>query len=410
MRTPAALLAVAAVAACARPGPPPSLIEEPELRVGLTVGRDSVVLGGDGELVLTEDAARPTPVGTIPAGQRWWVVADTGGVRLLRPDGTRSARLGRVVAVNLSEGRFVMVNGRRYRGRATVYRDAVGITAVNVVPLESYVAGVIGRELGPRRPEEFEALVAQAVVSRTYALRNRGRWSTLGFDAQADVRDQTYVGVAGEGPAVWDAVRRTAGRVLRYHGQLIDAYFHSTCGYRTVPAEDAFRTVGRRPYLRSVSDDAGGGRFYCQQSPRFRWREEWDASELRTILSRTLASHTDFTAGGMPRVRDVEVTRITRSGRVSELRIAFGRGDVRVPGYEVRDVLRRPDRPLWSAAFQLQVTHGAGEVTRLVASGAGSGHGVGMCQWGAIGRARAGQGHEHILRTYYPGTSIDRIY
>jgi stage II sporulation protein D len=378
--------------------------------VGLAVGRDSVALGGDGELVLTADAARPTPLGTIAAATRWWAVPDTGGVRLVRPDGTRSARVGRVVAVNLSEGRFVMVNGRRYRGRAVVYRDAQGVTAVNVVPLESYVAGVIGHELGPRRAGEQEALLAQAIVSRTYALRNRGRWGTLGFDAHSDVRDQTYLGVAAEAPAVWEAVRRTGGRVLRYQGELIDAYYHSTCGHRTVPAEDAFRTVGRRPYLRSVSDAAGGGRYYCGQSPRFRWREEWGGTELRAILSRTLAPHADFEAGGMPRVRDVEVTRTTRAGRVAELRIAFARGEVRVPGYEVRDVLRRPDRPLWSAAFQLQVTHAAGEVTRLVATGAGSGHGVGMCQWGAIGRARAGQDHGRILETYYPGTRVDRIY
>ena len=407
---PVALVGLIVAAACGRPAPAPSLAEEPELRVGLAVGRDSVALGGDGELVLTEDGARPTPVGTIAAGTRWWVVPDTGGVRLVRPDGTRSPRLGRVIAVNLSERRFVMVNGRRYRGRAAVYRDAVGVTAVNVVPLEGYVAGVIGHELGPRRPEEAEALLAQAIVSRTYALRNRGRWTTLGFDAQSDVRDQTYLGVAAETPAVWEAVRRTGGRVLRYRGELIDAYYHSTCGHRTVPAEDAFRTVGHRPYLRSVSDAAGGGRYYCQQSPRFRWREEWDGTELRAILSRTLAPRADFAAGGMPRVRDVAVTRTTRSGRVSELRIAFARGDVRVPGYEVRDVLRRPDRPLWSAAFQVQVTRSAGEVTRLVAAGAGSGHGVGMCQWGAIGRARAGQDHGRILGTYYPGTRVDRIY
>ena len=407
---PVAVLALVVAAACARPAAEPSLAEEPELRVGLAVGRDSVTLGGDGELVLTADGARPTPLGTIPAGTRWWVVPDTGGVRLVRPDGSRSSRIGRVIAVNLSEGRFLMVNGRRYRGRATAYRDAQGVTAVNVVPLESYVAGVIGHELGPRRAGEEEALLAQAIVSRTYALRNRGRWSTLGFDAHADVRDQTYLGVAAEAPLVWEAVRRTGGRVLRYRGALIDAYYHSTCGRRTVPAEDAFRTVGERPYLRSVSDAAGGDRYYCDRSPRYRWREEWDGTALRAILSRTLAARVDFEAGGMPRVRDVEVTRTTRAGRVAELRIAFARGEVRVPGYEVRDVLRRPDRPLWSAAFQLEVARAGGEVTRLVATGAGSGHGVGMCQWGAIGRARAGQDHRHILETYYPGTRVDRIY
>jgi stage II sporulation protein D len=406
---PVVFLSLLVAGACAR-APAPPLAEEPELRVGLGVGRDSVALGGDGELLLTMDGARPEPIGTIAAGTRWWVVPDTGGVRLRRPDGSRSARLGRVVAVNVTEGRFVMVNGLRYRGRAAVYRDAVGVTVVNMVPLEGYLAGVIGQELGPRRPEEREALLAQAIVSRTFALRNRGRWSALGFDAHADIRDQMYAGVAGETPAVWEAVRRTGGRVVRYHGDLIDAYFHSTCGARTVPSEDAFRTVGRRPYLRSVSDGAGGGRYYCERSPRFRWREEWDGTELRAILSRTLAPHADFEAGGMPRVRDVVVTSTTRSGRVSELRIEFSRGDVRIPGYDVRNVLRRPDRPLWSSAFQLEVTRAGGEVTRLVAAGAGSGHGVGLCQWGAIGRARAGQDHEHILQTYYPGTTVDRIY
>jgi stage II sporulation protein D len=400
---------VLAVAACPRPAPEAALPEEPELRIGLAVGRDSVALGGDGELLLT-DEARGVPLGTIAAGRRWWAVADTGGLRLVRADGTRSPRLARVVAVNLTEGRFVMAAGRRYRGRVAVSRDAAGLTVVNQVATESYLAGVIGHELGNRRPEEREALLAQAIVSRTYALRNRGRWATLGFDAHADVRDQVYTGVSGETPAAWDALRRTTGRVLRYHGDLIDAFFHSTCGFRTASAEEAFRAVGGRPYLRPVSDAAGGGRYYCEQSPRFRWREEWDGSALRAILSRTLAPYADFSAGGMPPLRNVEVAQRTPSGRVRELRIAFAHGDVRVPGHAVRDVLRSAERPLWSAAFQLHVTRSGGEVTKLVAAGAGSGHGVGMCQWGAIGRARAGQNHRRILETYYPGTRVDRIY
>lgn len=403
------LAAVGVVAACPKPARPPTLAAEPEIRVGLSVGRDSVALGGDGELLLTDEGAG-APAGTIPAGGQWWVVADRGGVRVVRPDGSRSAPLGRVAAVNLTEGRFLMVNGRRYRGRATLYRDAVGVTVVNHVSLESYVAGVVGHEIGTRRADEREAVIAQAIVSRTYALRNRGRWTTLGFDAQADVRDQVYTGVGGETAVVWDAVRRSAGRVLRYRGAVIDAFFHSTCGYRTASAEEAFRTVGRRPYLRSVSDAAGGGRYYCELSPRFRWREEWDGPALRTILSRTLAPYADLAGGGVSRVRDLAVARTTASGRVAELRVAVGSADVRVPGFEVRDVLRAGERPLWSAAFQLHVTRVDGEVTHVVAAGAGSGHGVGMCQWGAIGRARAGQEHARILTTYYPGTTLDRVY
>ncbi len=408
---PAVALTVLAglVAACPKQVPEPAPGTEPELRVGLAVGRDSVMLGGDGELVVTDEARR-TPIGAIAAGSRWLVVPDTGGLRLIRSDGTRTPRLGRIVAVNLSEGRFAMVGARRYRGRLTLYRDAIGVTVVNEVPLESYVAGVIGQELGPRRPEDAEALAAQAILSRTYGMRNRGRWTTLGFDVHSDVRDQVYAGVGAEGPGVWEAVRRSAGRVVRYRGEIIQAFFHSTCGFRTASPEDAFRTVGRRPYLQSVSDAAGSGRYYCEQSPRFRWREEWDGPALRAILSRTLSPYADFTAGGMPRVRDLEVTRTTSSGRVGELRIALAGSDVRVPGYEVREVLRSAERPLWSTAFQLHVTRADDQVARVVVAGAGSGHGVGMCQWGAIGRARAGQDHRRILETYFPGTTVDRIY
>src|SRR5207248_2071351 len=73
-----------------------------------------------------------------------------------------------------------------------------------------------------------------------------------------------------------------------YQGALIEAYFHSTCGSRTAAVEEAFRTARGRPYLRPVSDESGHGHAYCDISPRFRWREEWDAATLRAILSRTL--------------------------------------------------------------------------------------------------------------------------
>ena len=115
--------------------------------------------------------------------------------------------------------------------------------------------------------------------------------------------------------------------------------------------------------------------------------------------------------GGLQRVTDVEVTGTTASGRVGELRIAFEHGDVRVPGSDVRAVLRpRPDQLLGSAAFQLSVTKDGGQVTRVIAAGAGWGHGVGLCQWGAVGRARAGQDYRTILTTYFPGTNVERLY
>src|SRR5207247_1251024 len=200
-----------------RPAAPPLTPgAEPELRVGLLAGARSVTLGGDGggELLLSDDS-NGEPLGSIPAGTRWTVVADTPGVRLVKADGTPGEQRAGISAVNVTEHRFAMANGRRYRGRLNVIRDAAGLTLITPVPVESYLAGVIGGEMGARRPEERQAMLAQAVVSRTFALRNRGRWEPQGFDTWADVRDQVYTGISGETAEVWGALRATRGEVLR---------------------------------------------------------------------------------------------------------------------------------------------------------------------------------------------------
>ncbi|MGE5804113.1 MAG: SpoIID/LytB domain-containing protein [Gemmatimonadota bacterium] len=421
-----------ALAGTGCPGPTqvsPAPGAEPELRIAIAVGGTTASIGGpeSGELFVS-DAASGVPVGSVPAGVRWVVrpdSADPTRLRLIKPppDSTRTDALRGVTVVNVTENRFVVANGRRYRGRITITSGRAGagagggggggggLTLVNRVSLESYVAGVVGPEIGARRTDELNAVLAQAIVSRSFALKNRGRWEAFGFDAYADTRDQVYLGMAVETPQVWDAVRRTAGQVLTYDGQVIDAYFHSTCGFSTAGVDEAFGTTRERPYLRPVSDKSGGGHYYCDISPRFRWREEWDGSELRAILSRTLASVTPLAGDGMQRITDISVTRKTRSDRVGELRIVFERGDIRIPGPDVRTVLRpEAERWLQSTAFQLTVSKTNGEVARLVAAGAGSGHGVGMCQWGAIGRARAGQDYRKILSTYFPGTRIEKIY
>jgi len=406
-------------AACPGGGPRPGSPApgaEPELRIGIAVGGTTASIGGpeSGELFVS-DAASGLAVGSVPAGVRWVVrpdSADPSRLRLIKPDSTRTDALRGIAVVNVTENRFVVANGRRYRGRISITSGrGRGLTLVNRVSLESYVAGVVGPEIGARRTDELNAVLAQAIVSRSFALKNRGRWEAFGFDAYADTRDQVYLGMAVETPQVWDAVRRTAGQVLTYEGQVIDAFFHSTCGLGTAGVDEAFATSRERPYLRPVSDESGGGHYYCDISPRFRWREEWDGSELRAILSRTLASVTPLAGDGMQRITDISVSRKTRSGRVGELRIVFERGDIRIPGPDVRTVLRpEADRWLQSTAFQLTVSKTNGEVTQVVAAGAGSGHGVGMCQWGAIGRARAGQDYRRILSTYFPGTKIEKIY
>jgi len=410
VRRAASLAVLVTAGACVHRGPPPLPGAEPELRVGLADGLSRVSLGGDARILVTDDG-NGTAIASIAAGTRWTVVPEGAGLVLVRPDGGRSGPHRGISAVSATADHFVEADGRRYRGRLNVVRAPTGLLLVNRVPLESYVAAVVGPELGPRRNDELQALDAQAIVSRTFALKNRGRWEAEGFDVTDDTRDQVYGGVAAETPQAWGAVRRTAGQVVTYHGGLIDAFFHSTCGYETADVTEAFHNGAARPYLRPVSDASGGGHYYCEISPRFRWREEWDGATLRAILARSLPPVVPLGGDGLQRIVDVEVTRTTASGRVGELRIVFPHGDARISEPDVRSVLRpAPDRFLSSAAFQLFVTTAHGEVTRLVATGAGSGHGVGFCQWGAIGRARAGQGYQEIIRTYYPGTEIEKLY
>jgi stage II sporulation protein D len=394
----------AAIVACAHPQPPPRPAQQPALRVGVVVGAPRVTIGGRGRITAFAGGAAQFQV-----DNRQVTIAADG--RVLIPDGSATTRYERLVFTSADPGGSVSVNGRRYRGTVELYTQGGALTAVNRVQLEDYLAGVVSAEMGRRAPNEAAALSAQAIVSRTYALRNQGRYASQGFDLTGGVADQAYSGVDGETPEGTAAVRSTAGMVLTYDGRLALAFFHSTCGFATATPSEAFRGIANVPYLRSVSDRKPGGGYYCDISPRFRWTVEWDGTTLRDILRRTLNNVLGISAETVNQIRDVRVVRTGPSGRATEVRIAVGRGEIPVFGPDIRAVLQTPEgRPLGSSAVQLHPESEGDTLTRLVVAGAGWGHGVGLCQWGAVGRARAGQSYQQILAAYFPGTKIERWY
>jgi stage II sporulation protein D len=324
--------------------------------------------------------------------------------------GAAEGHYERLTFVSLDRSRFVEVNGRPYRGVVEVYLVGGRLTVVNEVPLEAYVAGVVNAEMGRRAANEQAAVEAQAVVARTYALKNRGKYAADGYDLRGTVADQAYGGVAAESERGWSAVRRTAGFVLTHGGEPITTFYHSTCGYSTASPEESFRFGRRLPYLRPVSDRQGSGH-YCDISPHFRWSVEWDGETLARILRGTVPSVIGVADAAIDELRDVRVQRTGPSGRVTEVRISVSRGEVPVFGPDLRSVFTTPEgRALGSTAFQLDVDKRGERVRRVRAAGAGWGHGVGMCQWGAVGRARAGQNASTILTTYFPGTKLERWY
>ncbi|HUF35551.1 MAG TPA: SpoIID/LytB domain-containing protein [Gemmatimonadales bacterium] len=390
------------------PEPPAPETAEPEIRVGLASGAPEATLGGGAELVGTDAAGARLAV--IPAGEVWRVGIRGVGITVTSPGGGSSTPADVIGITGAGPDDPVQVNGRLYRGVVDVLRDRAGLTLVNRLGMEAYLQGVVSAEMGRRDLAEREALRAQAVVSRTYAHRNLRRWNALGFDLYATVSDQVYGGLSAETPEGIEAVSATRGRVLTHGGAPIDAFFYSTCGGRTAQGTEVFRAADR-PYLRSVADVAEDGTSYCRISPRYRWREEWTGESLLATLRRTLPTATGTPLERVGGVNDVRVVYRTGSGRVGQLAIALRAGEVRVDGPSVRSVLRPASGELLrSNAFELTVTGAGRGVTRLVAEGGGAGHGVGFCQWGAVGRARAGHDFRRILAVYYPSATVERFY
>ena len=397
----------------ARPaaGTAPELItlrRDPEIRIGLAVGAAQVRVGGNGVVVVNEpDGTRVT---TIPPGEVWQVSPVGQRLALVSPGGWVSPSLDAVALAAADPAIPLQINGKPYRGVAELLRDRTGITVVNRLGVEAYLQGVVSAEMGRRSSSEQAALEAQAVVSRTFAVRYPGRRKAQGFDLSAGVSDQVYGGVARETPEGNAAVAATRGLVLTYNGAPVEAFFYSTCGGRTADGIEVFRGTPQ-PYLRSIADQAENGIAYCSISPRYRWHEEWSDHSLRATLERNLPAVAGVRGEDIRLVRDIRVARRTPSGRVDQLAIALGGPEIKVDGLAIRQVLRPSSGELLrSNAFTLAATGSGGRVTHLSVDGMGAGHGVGMCQWGAVGRARAGQGFQQILAAYFPGTRVGRRY
>ncbi len=403
------VLAGLAVAGCiVRPDElvlvPEALAPAPEIRIGLLTSAQRVTIDSDSGLVLIDleegELARVPALAAVVALPRGVGVTLEGG-------GAGIAR--RTIRLEPFPGGTLSVDGRSYRGALDLLRVGDRLQVVNRIDLEDYLLGVVGAELGRRAPDEYEALKAQAVAARTYALRNLGRSAAQGFDLAADVSAQAYAGTRFDDSLTVGAVVATRGEVLEMDGVLIDAFYSSTCGGRTEDGVAAFAGADR-PYLRSVDDLAPDGTAWCAISPRFTWRETWSAAQLTAILQRTLTAER-LPAARATDLRDLAAADRTRTGRLATLELRGRGGSTLVRGQAIRRVLApAPGAWLRSTDFTIRVARSGSRIERVVLEGRGYGHGVGMCQWGAIGRARAGQDYATILTSYFPGTTLQRIY
>jgi stage II sporulation protein D len=295
------------------------------------------------------------------------------------------ASLGKGTLRVRSRGVFIQLDGKAYRGLLEIRRKGNGrLLVVNELDLEDYLKGVIAAEIPSGW--EMEALKAQAVASRTYALYQKRTAGRRPYHILATVDSQVYLGKRGEQPRTLRALKETAGDVLRYQGDVIPAFYHASCGGHT---EDALGLWGiDAPYLKGVDCD-------CQEISAYGvWEKRFPLSDVLRALRRE----------GYPvnAIQGVESGMITAGGRVMNVLVRHSGGTTSVPAESLRAELGYSRVP--SVFFEPELAD-----REVVFSGRGRGHGVGLCQWGAQEMALRGYDYRAILSHYYPGTTIGRM-
>ena len=338
-----------------------------------------------------------------------------------------------VILQPVDPGHRVIHGDSEYRGEFLVRPTpgGPGLTLVNNLDLESYLRGVVPWEIGRHGRNRMAALEAQAVAARTYTLSHLGTRKSRGFDLYASVQDQVYKGSADEDPLCNLAVDNTAGLVLRYENEEIEAYYSACCGGVSSNIEEVWAR-GPKPYLISKPDSPGAdAEAYCSTSKHFHWREVWTAERLQEIMQKSLPEYVKYMtqpgrtdwAGPVftPRdgsasadrpggLRNLEILARTKSGRVAQLAVTTDAGVYHVRGDRVRWVLKPSGgNPfiLRSAMFEVELVRDGDRLVEVATRGRGYGHGIGLCQTGALIMAEKGNNVREILAHYYPGAVLD---
>ena len=268
----------------------------------------------------------------------------------------------------------LLVMGTSYAGNIDVWKGNSGLYLVNELPLEEYVKDVVAEEVGPNW--EMEALKAQAVVSRTYAMYRKSLNADMLYHIVSSVLHQVYKGNNHDARIAY-AVEETSGEILTFDNKPIEAFFHSTCGGRTENPEEVF---GKSyPYLRSVKSD-------CKISPYRVWERKIPLKEIERAL--TLSG-----------IKGMSIKSYTSTNRVKQIDIRSSAGITTINATDLRKALG------WSRLPSTNFTV-IRQGDSMIFEGKGYGHGVGLCQWSSQQMAREGKKYKEILSFFYPGTII----
>ena len=297
-----------------------------------------------------------------------------------------SREFGSNVKIKPAENSLIKIDKKDYRGSIEILRnDKGGLLVINELNVEEYLKGVLNEEISAKwHPESIKA---QAVVARTYALYQKENRKDNPYHMEATTTDQVYGGVRREDERTNKAAKDTQGIVLTYEGKLAKVFYHSISGGITEDVTDVWGGEGNN-YLKSIKCD------FDKDAPNYQWETEIDAVDLEMLLSRN-----GIKVDG---ILSIEPVSFTSSGRVSELQIRHKNGIEKISGVNFRKIIGY--ETIRSTLFRIKEGEGS-----FIFYGKGSGHGVGLCQWGAKGMAEKGYSYIDILKYYYPGIEIKKI-
>jgi stage II sporulation protein D len=388
-------------------------IDRPVVKVKLLESdKDIFITPLPGDSYLIRCFQREEEISTFHTSSEIFISPKLNGISLI--DNKMAVSVTGLSRISLSPadtGSFLQLNGKPYRGRleiSVLTHDCEGghsphLMVLNIIYVEDYLRGVVPAEIGTLRESEIEALKAQAIAARTYALSKLGQYEELGYDLESTIEDQVYHGVDGEFPTVDEAIKATEGMVLMEGERPINAYYHGNCGGETEFIERIWDKFPES-YLIPVEDN------HCGWAKNHYWEETWNRVDLEKNLSAYLDTLVAFPEGGFGDLIDINIKGRSPSGRVEVLVITTEFATYEIRKDKIRWAMRRGNNPsliLRSTLFDLEIVRGEGDsIERVVARGNGTGHGVGMCQTGAIGRARNNLSFREILAHYYRGVEL----
>jgi stage II sporulation protein D len=288
---------------------------------------------------------------------------------------------GYIIKPSTADG-VVSFDGKIYRGTLIIKPRSAdsSFVLINQLALEDYLLSVVPSEMPSGW--SLEALKAQSIAARSYAISNLGKHQSEGYDLKASTDDQVYLGVQSESDSSNRAVAQTNGLVLKHQGKVVTAFFHSAGGGFTEDAENVWGA--KLPYLKSVPD-------FDDQSPHFNWNRSIPVASIEDNLKKQGRD-----IGGLLGIFPLERSQ---SQRVTSAMLAGTLQTILLSGEELRKVLGLP-----STVFNI----GAGPDGYLVA-GRGFGHGLGMSQWGAKYLSEQGYNASQILSYYYKDVTVDQF-